>query len=217
MVASFIATLTTDISPWIPCGLSMASAFLCLFLLAMMPAAKSTNEEDGSTIMAAERGNRLENGSTFLTAFDRIIKAASNRNIIFTIPVILVGILRYTTLGILIQYAHFRFKQKISTGAAYYTETAIINIALFLFLIPQATAYIRKEYRVRPQAIDLFLARASVTFMCIGALAIGLAPTNKLLPVGQSNLLNSSQLLYSYFQVFPYSQQDSEAESQRSL
>ncbi|KAH6696760.1 hypothetical protein DL95DRAFT_306357, partial [Leptodontidium sp. 2 PMI_412] len=113
-----------------------------------------------------------------------LLSALSNRNILLTTPVFLVGIFRYAMLNILIQYASVRFGLKISTGATFYTETAIVNIFSFLFLVPQFTAYVRLKHNVQPSVIDLFLARTSVTLMCVGCLAIGFAQTSQLLPIG---------------------------------
>ncbi|KAH7355376.1 hypothetical protein BKA65DRAFT_394485, partial [Rhexocercosporidium sp. MPI-PUGE-AT-0058] len=113
-----------------------------------------------------------------------LISALSNTNTLLTIPIFLVGIFRYAMLNILIQYASVRFGLKISTGAIFYTETAIVNIFLFLLLVPQLTAYIRLKYNVQPNVIDLFLVRTSVTLMCVGCLAIGFAQTRWLLPIG---------------------------------
>ncbi len=118
-------------------------------------------------------------------SIDGLRSAFSNRNILLVVPVFLVGIFRYTTLNILIQYASVRFGMRISTGATFYTETAIVNIFLFLFLIPRITDYIRREYKTAPQAIDLFLVRTSVCLMSLGTLFIGLSPNSKLLPVGE--------------------------------
>jgi hypothetical protein len=164
----------------------MGSVGLCLVLLALMPdpqRSKRSSDYSESPILS---GEAITNGCVKPSAIARLLTLTSNPNVLFTIPVFLVGILRYTTLSVLIQYAYVRFKVKISTGATFYTETAIVNIFLFLFLIPQATAYIRNKYSVRPQAIDLFLVRTSVCLMSLGSLCIGLAPSKKLLPVGQS-------------------------------
>ncbi|KAG9231947.1 major facilitator superfamily domain-containing protein [Amylocarpus encephaloides] len=186
MVASFVATIAMDISPWIPCALAILSILLCLNLLALMPD-RAVSPDD---IRPANETSGIHDvpsiSLTLSSTLNHIKVAASNRNVLFTIPVFLVGILRYTTLNILIQYAHVRFKQKISTGAAFYTETAVVNIVLFLFLIPRLTTHLRTEYKVAPQVIDLFLVRCSVIFMCLGALAIGLAPSKTLLPFGVS-------------------------------
>ncbi|KUJ06786.1 uncharacterized protein LY89DRAFT_678369 [Mollisia scopiformis] len=150
----------------------MASLFACLLLLALMP-----NTRDVSAVGETGHSNKS-------SGVRDILSPLSNINVLLVVPVFLVGIFRYTTLNILIQYASVRFGIKISTGATFYTETAIVNIFLFLFLIPQLSAYIRKKYDVRPQVIDLFLVRTSVTMMCIGCLAIGLAQSGILLPLG---------------------------------
>jgi len=115
---------------------------------------------------------------------DDLIAALSIPNVLLVVPVFLVGIFRYTTLDVLIQYASNRFGLKISTGAIFYTETAAINIALFLFIVPRATDYLRKKYSVRPLFMDLVLVRTSAILMCIGSLSIGLAPSGKFLPLG---------------------------------
>lgn len=115
---------------------------------------------------------------------DDLPTAISNTNILLVIPVFLVGIFRYTTLNVLIQYASVRFGLKISTGATFYTETALVNIILFLFAIPRLTDYLRKEYQVCPAVMDLMMVRTSVLFMCLGSLAIGLTPSSTLLPLG---------------------------------
>lgn len=138
------------------------------------PEQETDNEGAGSSTRSASKFV-LVNG---------LRSALSSRNVLLTIPVFLVGIFRYTTLNFLIQYASIRFHIKISTGATFYTETALVNIILFLFVVPQSTAYIRRKYNVRPQVIDLFLVRTSVTFMCLGCVAIGIAPSAKALPIG---------------------------------
>lgn len=162
-----------DISPWIPCSLAMVSLLACLMLLGTMPNTKNLVSD-------------TEAESNKSSSMRDVLSTLSNRNVLLVVPVFLVGIFRYTTLGILIQYASLRFGVKISTGATFYTETAIINIFLFLFLIPQLTACIRKRYEVRPQVMDLFLVRTSVTLMCIGCLTIGSAQSSSFLPIGET-------------------------------
>lgn len=114
-------------------------------------------------------------------------------------PVFLVGIIRYNTLNVLIQYASVRFGMKISSGSIFYTETALINIFLFAFLIPRLTTYVVTAYGVQPQTIDLFLVRLSLSLMCIGALLIGLAQSKFLLPIGgYIHLLSLYAFLFSF-------------------
>lgn len=174
--------MTIEISPWIPCGLGMGAVILCLALLILM----SQPHKSKRDAVEAPSDTVVSSGQKQISV-DGLISAFSSRNVLFTLPVFLVGIFRYTTLNILIQYASVRFGLKISTGATFYTETAIVNIILFLFLIPQTTTYIRSKYDISPQSIDLFLVRASVSLMCVGCLAIGLAPSRAYLPIGKSH------------------------------
>ncbi|KAL3426061.1 MFS multidrug transporter [Phlyctema vagabunda] len=180
LVASFIASVTIDISPWIPCGLAFASLFVCLFLLWAMPDPRHSGHylrnKDDTEVARTE--------STKQVLADGIKAALTNRNILLTLPVFLVGTLRYTTLNVLIQYASVRFGMKLSKGATFYTEAAVVTIFLFMFLVPRSSDYIRTRYGVRSQKIDLVLARTSVTLLCTGALLLGLAPTAELIPIG---------------------------------
>lgn len=189
MVSSFVASITMDISPWIPCGLAIGSVILCLFVIALMPIIRehATSSRTSSVVKPANEAGpspSLPATSSNSNSIHGLSSALFNRNMLFTVPIFLVGIFRYAMLNILIQYASVRFGLKISTGATFYTETAIVNIGLFLFLIPRLTAFIRQKYSVRPDIIDLFLVRTSVTLMCIGCLAIGLAQTSHILPIG---------------------------------
>ncbi|KAK6586895.1 hypothetical protein PZA11_000185 [Diplocarpon coronariae] len=192
LISSFVASVTLDISPWIPCGLAMGSVVLCQALLAIMPDPRRQNssffpvpEDTLPTGIPENSAGRvvksLENDSV-----DDLLAALSNRNIKLIIPVFLVGIFRYAMLNILIQYASVRFGLKISTGAAFYTETAIVNIILFLIVVPQLTSHVGLRYNLDSHVIDLFLVRTSVALMCIGCLAIGFAQASTILPVGVS-------------------------------
>ncbi|EKD21754.1 MFS multidrug transporter [Drepanopeziza brunnea f. sp. 'multigermtubi' MB_m1] len=179
LISSSIASVTLDISPWIPCGLAMGSIVACLALLALMPDPRAHSQNSRQEAPAYPLESLMGQSSV-----KGLFSALSNRNIQLTIPVFLVGIFRYAMLNILIQYASVRFGLRISTGATFYTETAVVNIFLFSFLVPQLTAHIRHRFKVQPHVIDLFLVRTSVALMCIGCLAIGLAQTSALLPFG---------------------------------
>lgn len=194
MIASYVASVTVDISPWISCGLAMASVLLCLLLLAVMPDTSKSKHQLSHRAESSEADNDInEEDQTSkapspLTSISILHSALSNRNILLATPLFFVGIFKYTTLNVLIQYASVRFGLRVSTGATFYTETAVVNILLFLFFIPQVTTYIRKQYKVRPQVIDLFLVRTNVSLACIGALSIGLAQSGRILPIGMSML-----------------------------
>jgi hypothetical protein len=192
LVASFTASTTMDISPWIPCGLSMASVFLCLMLLAIGPDPRKSPDSSFSAnppqsileenISLSDQDSKTSPKSELVNG---VFAALSDRNTMLLVPVFLVNIFRYAMLSLLIQYASVRFGLKISTGATFYTETALINIILFLFLVPRSTAYIRLAYNVRPETIDLVLVRTSVALLALGCLAIGLSQSSTFLPIGK--------------------------------
>ena len=189
LLASFLAAITIEISPWIPSGMAMGSVIFCLLLLWLLPS-PVLNTEIGSTrppeAPAVDAASR--SGAEKSSAISTLFNALSNTNVLLTIPAFLVGIFRYTTLNVLIQYASVRFGISIATGAMFYTETALVNIFLFLFAVPTLTIYVRKRYGVQPQSIDLFLVRSSVLLMCCGSLGIGLAWSGMLLPPGKLRL-----------------------------
>jgi cytochrome c biogenesis factor len=182
--------VTTDISPWISCGLSMAAIFACLFLLWVMPESQKSLDVPSSDHQ--DTMPHPNESSALLTAklptqsslVDSIRGALSNKNILLVIPVFLTGSLRFTILNFLIQYGSNRFNLKISTGALFYTETAIINMLLFLFTIPTLSTYMRIKHNARPQIIDLFISRTCVCLLCLGTLFIGLSPSKEILPPG---------------------------------
>ena len=104
---------------------------------------------------------------------------------LLALPVFLTGSLRYTILNVLIQYSSNRFGLKISEGAFFYTETAMVNMFLFLLLVPILTGYLRTRYEIRPPKMDLFMCRTGVLNLALGSLLIGLSPSTKVLPVGE--------------------------------
>jgi len=179
--------------------MSIGSLIICLLLLAFTPNhSKSVGNENENTVDMTRApstndpddpdedpnaGYPAKSG-----AVTSLLSALRHTQILLIIPVFLIGIFRYTLLDILIQYASVRFGMKISTGVIFYTETAGVNIFLFLFIIPRTTAYLQKKYKVRPPIMDLVLVRTSVSLLCLGCLGIGLAPSQGLLPFGTSNL-----------------------------
>lgn len=190
LVGSYLASITIDISPWIACSMAMGSVILGLLLLWIVPFTQSSPQPRSpspptfpSSTTPRPQSTDHTPSSTILTTINH---ALTQPNVLLCIPVFLVGTLRYTTLNLLIQYSSVRFNTKISQGAMFYTETAVINIFLFLFLLPRVTAFIQSKNSVRTEKIDLALMRISVSFLLLGSLAIGLAPTSGWIPVGVS-------------------------------
>lgn len=108
-------------------------------------------------------------------------QALSNANVVLALPVFFVGSVRYSVLNLLMQYASIRFGLRISRTALFYTETALANTVLFLFVVPYLTTFLRSKYSLSPQSIDLGFVRISVFLLSFGALCLALSPTGETL------------------------------------
>jgi cytochrome c biogenesis factor len=169
----------------------MVAIFACLFLLRVMPESQISLNVPSSNHHQDTMPHPSES-SALLTAklptqnpsADGIRSTFTNKNTLLAIPVFLTGSLRFTILNVLIQYGSNRFNLNISTGALFYTETAVINMLLFLFTVPALSNYIRTKHNVHPQIIDLFMSRTCVCLLCLGSLFIGLSSSKEILPIG---------------------------------
>lgn len=184
MVSSGLASATLDISPWIPSALAYGSILFCLVIQLRIPQRSEQHRADsqnmGRRSPADEDLTEQENASlcregefpkttSFRAAF-------SNHNVLLVVPAFFVGSTRYTVLNVLMQYAHVRFGWIVSRTALIYTETAIVNICLFLIVMPRLTTSIKTKYGVRPQTIDLTMVRTSVCLLSFGTLCLALSP-----------------------------------------
>lgn len=198
LLASSVASTTTDISPWIPCSLAIISLVFCLILLSVMPEPRTSEHYLESHAEPRNFSNGNDTADLPVkTSLVRSLKGAlSNRNIIFTLPTFLVVTLRYTTLNILIQYASIRFGLKISAGAYFYTQSAVVNLILFLLIMPQLNTYIQNRFKVNSQVVDLASVRISVCLLCIGSFLVGIAPSSRLLSLGENTIPDTLPVMY---------------------
>jgi len=172
----------------------MMAILVCLVLLWVMPESRTSIQL--SSASCQETMPHPSESAALLTikppiqssSVGSIRNALSNKNILLAIPVFLTGSLRFSILNVLIQYGSNRFNLKISTGALFYTETAFVNMLLFLFAIPTLSSYIITKHNVHPHVIDLFMSRTCVALLCLGSLLIGLASSSDFLPLGKRNM-----------------------------
>jgi hypothetical protein len=60
---------------------------------------------------------------------------------VLTAPVFLVGLLRPTTLSVLLQYVAVHFDWKFSQAVILVSEVAAVKLLLFLLVVPHSLAY----------------------------------------------------------------------------
>ncbi len=153
-----------------------------------MPGGSNSTNDAAQPLANADTATTL--GTSLITtktnAPGNLKELFTNRNVALMIPVFLVGSTRYTVLNVLMQYASVFFHWRLSRTALFYTETAAVNIILFLVVVPMTITYIRRKYGIVQQRIDMTMVRGSVMFLCVGALAIGISPSGHFLPVGKS-------------------------------
>lgn len=172
-----------DISPWIPCGLAYFATFICFPILAWMPKYKIPSKPT-----APQETDHEPSLEPKARSFKQ---ALANRNVLLALPVFFVGSIRYSVLNVLMQYASVRFGFLISRTALFYTENAVANTILFLFIVPRLTMFLRGKYSLAPQVVDLKFVRISLCLLSFGALCLALSPSgNALLYSKLSSKLN---------------------------
>lgn len=133
-----------------------------------MDVASAVDRPDGSTMR-----NASQMGSTTSKSLPDEFRS---RNMALAIPVFLVGLLRPSTLNVLIQYTSKYFDWKLSQAAVLVSEVAAVNLVLFLVIVPQGMRIMRTRYEFDQQVLDLAVVRASMIFLAVGALLLGVAP-----------------------------------------
>ena len=101
------------------------------------------------------------------------------------LPVFLIGLLRPSTLNVLIQYTSKFFDRRLSEAVVLVSEVAAVNLVLFLVLVPQGIHLVRVKYNLHQQVADLAVLRASMLFLSVGALCLWLAPNMSSIVTGK--------------------------------
>ena len=167
---------------------------MCLPIIALIPDTRMTPSDARETDDATSDGpadlvaNPLESQDQHQRLHQRsenLIKLFKTSNMILAVPVFLVGLLRPSTLNVLIQYTSIEFGWKLSEAVILVSEVAAVNLILFLLVVPQTMILLRTRYQLHPQTIDLAVVRGSMLFLSLGALFLGLAPNLPALVFGQ--------------------------------
>ena len=185
-IAPWLASITMDLSILIPFILSILFLLLCLPIVAMIPDTRLHNSCNESTDIAstADRSvdsiqdvSGLDNVSQIEHSnADSLLDKFRSSNMVRAMPVFLVGLLRPSTLNVLIQYTSNYFNWRLSKASLLVSEVAAVNLVLFLVIVPQGMKIVRAKYHVDQQVLDLAVVRSSLLFLTVGALLLGLAP-----------------------------------------
>lgn len=188
-----------DIALWISAALGVGFLLLCFPLLGFMPEMKGGQVQLDPTgaLNKSQSPDPLNSLSSTIHASEEsddepsfkgdpsIAQMLLQPNVLLAIPAFLVGTLRPVTLNVLIRYTSVRFGWKLSKTTFLVSEVAIINIILFLGILPLLVTFLRRNFSVTSPRIDISVARVSLMLLTIGALVIGLATSDRVVVVGK--------------------------------
>ncbi|KAI1378990.1 major facilitator superfamily domain-containing protein [Hypoxylon crocopeplum] len=192
LIGPIISAATMDISPYIPIALTLASIMIALGILQLIDERKPSRGRDHNPEQMFQPPESAVNHDSSIrtqaapssgatSRSDSLAMLLRQKNILLILAVFLTPYLRPATMFILQQYASVRFDWKISRTSLLTSEAAIVNIILFLFIIPQVTSMIRARFDVRQETIDLSVAQISLALLTGGSLLIGLSPNSNLM------------------------------------
>jgi hypothetical protein len=186
LIGPYIASVTMDISPYIPLSLTIFCLLTSLLTLAFIgepnfgdkrevigrPTSETSaaSSEDASNDPGEENNACLSGGNHGLRSLLR------SRNVLITLAIFIVPAFRPTTTHVLLQYMSSRFHWKLSQSTIFISEIAVINIILYLLVLPRAILWIETRFNTPKEVIDLAVVRLSLLLLVVGALLLGCAP-----------------------------------------
>lgn len=191
--------MTIDRSVLIPFGIGLGALALCYPILWAIPETHQPNKvrskksQKGVTVTedtGSENEPLMQSPTTPPTdatrpAQESITAVLGKRNLLLALVVLFVGAFRQATVSVLLQYAAARFEWHLSRTAMLVSAIAVMNIVLFLFILPQCVAYLTSHLHIRAELIDYTIVFASLIILALGSLFMGLAPTGNLLTAGK--------------------------------
>lgn len=199
LFAPALASATIDRNLLIPFAVGIFCLILCYPVLAMMPEThtfkkassggktrQDSSPEDGgpdesAPLLPSPESPSSPSSSSSTSGPRSFLAVLVERNILLALFVLFTGALRQGTVLVLLQYAAARFGWPMSHTAMLVSAIAAMNIVLFLFLLPQAIAFLTSQWHVPSQLIDYNVVLASLCVLTVGALLMGLAPSMEVL------------------------------------
>jgi hypothetical protein len=178
--------MTMKISLLIPFYIGFLFISLSIPLLLAMPETRRlrASESHEDQLDNSTNGPLPNYDRTTLSSDENFFSIARNRNIPLALSVMFVGAFRPASVAILLQYARTRFGWLITDTAFLVSEIAIVNIVLFLLVLPQVIAWAVSRWHVRAQMIDWNIVFSSLLILASGTMLIGVAPSSATLIPG---------------------------------
>ena len=184
------------VSLYLPLIFSIIFLLLCLPIITLIPDTRPADPNDDQPSAPTMIDERVENAPSVSndsqiihaklhTSSRGLLDNFRNRNMVLAMQVFLVGLLRPSTLNVLIQYTSIKFEWKLSAAVILVSEVAAINLMLFLLVLPQVMGLLQHGFHLHPQKIDLAVVRFSMLYLSVGALLLGLAPSVPTLILGK--------------------------------
>jgi hypothetical protein len=205
LIGPYTASATMDTSPYIPLALTIFCLLTSLLTLAFIGEPKfgdrkevigrPTSEtpvassEDAGNDPGEENNACLSGGNHSLRFLLR------SYNVLITLVVFIVPAFRPTTTHVLLQYMSSRFHWKLSQSTLFISEIAVINMILYLLVLPRAILWVKSRFKTPQEVIDLAVVRLSLFLLVVGALLLGCAPKALFIIPGTLSILPSSSLI----------------------
>ncbi|KAK2603984.1 hypothetical protein QQS21_003820 [Conoideocrella luteorostrata] len=183
LIGPLIASITADVSPWLPFIISYILLLLTFPLLAIMPQDHTTSESTLTTSGHSEDVHGLPEHRSIIRAityasidqYQLLNIIFSNRNMRLAAVVFLVCTFRGISMRAFIPYASVRFGWKLSRTNALISEVALVNLVLFFFIMPALLRMISKYFKPANQTLNVGIVKASLSLLFTGSLFLAFA------------------------------------------
>ncbi|KAK3938171.1 major facilitator superfamily domain-containing protein, partial [Diplogelasinospora grovesii] len=185
LIAPYMASSTMDASVYLPLALTLACLLISLLALTFIREARDgpKHSEQQSFVSptpgdAGRDSDAFEAGSIPLAIEnDGFVPLLRTPNVVIALILFISPAFRPTTTHVLLQYMSTRFQWKLSQSTVFISEVAVVNIVLFLLILPRLLPWLETRFKIAREAIDLWVVRASLILLVSGALLLGLAPS----------------------------------------
>lgn len=111
----------------------------------------------------------------------------ASRQVLLLVPLLSVGQLYDQSAGFFLNYVSKRYGWRISQASFWLTYRNVVNLVLLSTILPGVSALLLKRgYDAGKK--DLWISRASIVCLALGAFVIGLAPTMTIMVTGRHPL-----------------------------